>query len=230
MVRYLHNRVVASGWTPPESARSHDDCLGVLLRRSRGNYVTAPDTVHHALLGAVMRLNLSVAITLQPQLLDGVLRSLTPGQTELKFKDGSQVQIIDSLTFAHSATVKKFQYACICRQERLVLVWHDDLQNIVPVATQMEEKLLSLVGLTLGGRYSSQANTRTRSGAKVGCRSTFFRCPAERPPSCHRACPVRMAIQPRHWKRQHPCHTSTRARRSSTETPGWTAPSLSPDL
>ncbi|KAJ6438548.1 glycosyltransferase family 2 [Purpureocillium lavendulum] len=111
----------------------------------RGNYVTAPDTVHHVLLGAVIRLNLSVAITLRPQLLDGVLRSLMPGQTELKFKDGSQVQIIDSLTFAHSATVKKFQYACICRQERLVLVWHDDLQNIVPVATQMEEKLLSLV-------------------------------------------------------------------------------------
>ncbi|UNI18966.1 hypothetical protein JDV02_005195 [Purpureocillium takamizusanense] len=145
MVRYLNNRVVASGWTPPESARSHDDCLGVLLRRSRGNYVTAPDTVHHVLLGAVMRLNLSVAVTIRPQLLDGVLKSLTPGHTELKFKDGSQVQIIDSLSFAHSATVKKFQYACICRQERLVLVWHDDLQNIVPAATQMEEKLLSLV-------------------------------------------------------------------------------------
>ncbi|POR37042.1 Uncharacterized protein TPAR_02762 [Tolypocladium paradoxum] len=145
MVSYLYNRVIASGWVPPESVRTPDDCLGVLLRRARGNYVTAPDPVHHVLLGAVVRLNLAVAVTMRPQMLDGILRSLAPGQTELKFKDGSQVQIIDSLTLAHSASVKKFQYACVCRQERLVLVWHDDLQHIVPVATQMEEKLLSLV-------------------------------------------------------------------------------------
>ena len=145
MVSYLYNRVIASGWIPPESVRTHDDCLGVLLRRSRGNYVTSPNPVHHVLLGTVVRLNLTVAVTVRPQMLDGILRSLNPGQTELKFKDGSQVQIIDSLMFAHPASVKKFQYACVCRQERLVLVWHDDLQHIVPTATAMEEKLLSLV-------------------------------------------------------------------------------------
>ena len=147
MISYLYNRVVAGGWIPPESARSPNDCLGVLLRRSRGNYVTAPDPAHHVLLAAVARLNLAVAVTLRPQMLDGILKSLSPGQTEIRFKDGSQVQIIDSLALAHSASVKKFQYACVCRQERLILVWHDDLQHVVPVATQTEEKLLSLVRL-----------------------------------------------------------------------------------
>ena len=149
MVNYLYNRVVASGWIAPHSARTNDECLGVLLRHSRGNYVTSPNPVHHVLLGAVIRLNLTVAVTMRPQMLDGILKSLSPGQTELKFKDGSQVQVIDSLVFAHSASVKKFQYACVCRQERLVLVWHDDLQHIVPTATAMEEKLLSLVSLDL---------------------------------------------------------------------------------
>ncbi|PHH74648.1 hypothetical protein CDD82_4832 [Ophiocordyceps australis] len=145
IVSYLYNRVVASGWVPSESSRCHEDCSGVLLRRSRSNYVTAPNPVHHDLLGAVVRLNLAVAVTMRPEMLDGILRSLVAGQTELKFKDGSQMQIIESLVLAHPASVKKFQYACLCRQERLILVWHDELHQIVPTATQLEEKLLTLV-------------------------------------------------------------------------------------
>lgn len=105
---------------PSPSMVSVSDCSGVLLRRSRGNYITAPNPLNHILLGAVMRLNLYVATTMRPQMLDGILASLTPGQTELKFKDGSQIQVLDSMNFAQ-------------------------LANIVPQATMIEEKLLSLV-------------------------------------------------------------------------------------
>jgi cellulose synthase/poly-beta-1,6-N-acetylglucosamine synthase-like glycosyltransferase len=143
MNTYLHKRMVASGWMPAE--HDPEDCLGVLMRRARGSYVTSPEPAHHVLLGAVMRLNLVVAMTMRPQMLDGILDSLVPGQTELRFKDGSQLQIIDSLTQAQPSNVKKFQYACVCRQERLVLVWQDDIQNMIPQATRIEERLLSLV-------------------------------------------------------------------------------------
>ncbi|PHH79878.1 hypothetical protein CDD83_3824 [Cordyceps sp. RAO-2017] len=145
MVSYLHRRAIASGWIPPDSARNHDDCLGVLLRRSRGSYVTAPDPVHAVLLDACLRLNLAVAVTLRPQMLDGILRSLAPGQAELRFKGGSQIQVVESLASVNSSNIKKFQYALVSRQEHLVLAWHDDLERIIPMATQVEEKLLSLV-------------------------------------------------------------------------------------
>ena len=143
MNTYLHKRMIASGWIPAEN--DPEDCLGVLMRRTRGSYVTSPDPAHHVLLGAVMRLNLVVAMTMRPQMLDGILESLAPGQTELRFKDGSQLQILDSLTTAQPSNVKKFQYACVFRQERLVLVWQDDIQNMIPQATRIEEKLLSLI-------------------------------------------------------------------------------------
>lgn len=156
MVTYLYNRAAASGWMRPASIMSVSDCSGVLLRRSRGNYITAPNPLNHILLGAVMRLNLYVATTMRPQMLDGILALLTPGQAELKFKDGSQIQVLDSMNCAQPATVKKFQYACVFRQERLVLVWHDELANIVPQATMIEEKLLSLVRGIGGGKAHSQ--------------------------------------------------------------------------
>lgn len=154
MVQYLFNRAEAAGWIPLDSLRSPQDCSGVLMRRSRGNYITAPHPVNHVLLGAVIRLNLNAAITMRPKMLDGILASLTPGQTEVKFKDGSQIQVLDSLTFAQPANVKKFQYACFFRQERLILVWHDDLVNIVPQATSIEEKLLALVSINRAMNFS----------------------------------------------------------------------------
>jgi hypothetical protein len=147
MINYLYRKAVASGWISPKA--SSEDQLGVLLRRARGHYVTAPEPVHHDLLGAVIRLNAIVSLTMQPDMLEGILNSLAPGQTELHFKDGSQLQIIDSLSIAHPTSVKKFQYACICRQEKLVLVWQDDLQKIIPQATSIEEKLFSLVRFLL---------------------------------------------------------------------------------
>lgn len=145
MIDYLLKRIVAGGWLPPDHHQNPQECLGVLLRRSRGLYVTAPDPLNHILLGAAMRLNLAVAMTMRVQILDGILASLAPGQSELRFKDGSQLQIIDSLTLAQPANIRKFQYACVCRQERLILVWQDDIQNIIPQATRVEERLLSLI-------------------------------------------------------------------------------------
>jgi hypothetical protein len=152
MITYLNNRIVSSGWIPPPSVRLPEDCLGVLMRRARGVYVTSPDVIHPVLENAVQRLNMVVAFTMRPQMLDGILSSLGPSQTELRFKDGSQLQIIDSLASAQPSNVKKFQYACVVRYERLILVWHDDLQQIIPQATRLEEKLLSLVSADLSIR------------------------------------------------------------------------------
>ncbi|KAG5963936.1 hypothetical protein E4U58_003319, partial [Claviceps cyperi] len=145
MVTYLHNILAANGWLPPEPLMTGHDYSGVLLKQSRGNYITVPNPLHPGLLGIVVRLNLNVATTMRPQMLDGILDSLIPGQADLKFHDGSRIQILESMAFAQPATVKKFQYACIFRQERIILVWHNDLGNILPQATIIEEKLLSLV-------------------------------------------------------------------------------------
>lgn len=145
MITYLNNRVVASCWIPPASARVPGDRFGVLMKRSRGQYVTFPEEIHPSLLACVQRLNLVVAFTMKPQMLHGILTALTPGQTELKLTDGSQLQIAESLNSMVPANVKKFQYACLVRAEGMLLVWHDDLQLIVPVATKLEEKLFALV-------------------------------------------------------------------------------------
>lgn len=143
MISYLYARIVSNGWAL--SNPDPEDYMGVLVRKARGNYITMPTPINNRLLNATIKLNLIVGLTMRPQMLDGILGSLTPGQTELKFKDGSQLQILDSLAQADSSNVRKFQYACVFRQERMILVWHDEVMNLVPQATKIEEKLLGLV-------------------------------------------------------------------------------------
>lgn len=147
MIHYLHTRISASGWMS-SSFKPLDDpleCHGVLLRRFRGEYITSPEAINPSLLGAVQRINVEVAFTMRPQMLEGIIASLLPGQKDTKLGDGSQLQILPSLDSITAASIKKFQYACLVKQEKMLLVWHDGLHQIIPHAAKLEEKLLSLV-------------------------------------------------------------------------------------
>jgi hypothetical protein len=147
MITYLYKKIVASGWAPMEP--HPDDCMGVLVRKARGIYVTMPTPINNLLLEAAINLNLITALTMRPQMLEGILESLMPGQAEIRFADNSQLQILESLADVEAGTVKQFQYACICRQEGLILVWHDDITNLIAQAQKVEERLLSLVSASM---------------------------------------------------------------------------------
>lgn len=73
---------------------------------------------------------------------------LQPNQTELVLPSGVQLQVIDSLTeiaCSPSSSVKKFQYVALVREEKVLLVWHDELDKILVHAEDIEGKLLSYV-------------------------------------------------------------------------------------
>jgi hypothetical protein len=149
MVNYLYTRILNNNWIPQLGSGHPGVALGVLLKKSRGNYVCFPNIVSPVLLAAVQKLNVEVAFTMRTEMIDGLFQSWDEDQKDLILKDGSQLQFVDSLDTVASASIKKLQYACLVRDERMVLVWHDDLQQIIPHATRLEEKLLSLVGQSL---------------------------------------------------------------------------------
>jgi hypothetical protein len=110
--------------------------------------MTEPEVVHPELLAAVRKINAEVAFTMATETTNIITSLLTPEQTMLVLPNGFQVQVIDSIEdIAASPTniVKKFQYAALIRRERLLLVWHDDLDVILSHAANVEGKLLSLV-------------------------------------------------------------------------------------
>lgn len=135
-------------WLPQPGAAIAHDCYGVLICKGRGDYATEPVDVSSILFAAVQKLNVEVAFTMSTESTFVILQTLKPYQTELGLPNGSQLQIIDSMAdivLGSASRVKKFQYACLIRKEQILLVWHDDLHQILPHAADIESKLLALI-------------------------------------------------------------------------------------
>lgn len=145
MVTYLANRVSAFGWIPPHALNDSASGLGVLLRQTRGHYICCPENINNELLGAAQRLNIGVLVTMKLGMLQPIIAGMFDGQSELVMKGGYQLQIVESLAAVTSSSVRKFQYAAILRKEGILLVWQDDVTQILPHAQKMEDRLLSYV-------------------------------------------------------------------------------------
>lgn len=184
MIKYIYGRVSSHQWVP--DAQSGQPC-GVLLRKSRGNYISEPEVVDSTLLGAVQTMNVEVAFTMATDTVNAILTSLQPGQTEIFLGNGSQLQIIDSLASISTST-KKLQYAALIREEQLMLVWHDDLDRIMNHAAKLEDKLLALV--------SDHDNFIVRTH-QVTANKSMHRCGALKSPHFR----SRTLLQPQHTNR-----------------------------
>jgi energy-converting hydrogenase Eha subunit G len=121
-------------------------CAGVLIRKQHGDFVTEPPELGADLLSAVKKVNPGVALTMSTDGTEAVFDALEEHETQLMFSNGSQIQIYDSMAeIAVSPSIKKFQYAALVRQEKVLLVWHDDLSAILSQAMEVESRILGLV-------------------------------------------------------------------------------------
>lgn len=159
MVKYLYNLISANSWLGADltsratsisegASRPHSLHTGVLLRQSHGTYVTQPAVVNPELIAAVQKINVEVAFTMTTEITRLIFDTINSEQTDFVLPDGSQYQVVDSLwaiATSASSEFKRFQYTCLVRRERLVLIWHDDVQQILQHAGDVERNLLSLV-------------------------------------------------------------------------------------
>ncbi|KAH7033405.1 glycosyl transferase family group 2-domain-containing protein [Microdochium trichocladiopsis] len=145
MVSYLYGRITASRWLPLQLPEN--EAKGLLLRQSRGTYVTEPERIDPLLLAAVQKMNAEVAFTMTTETMNVIFSTLSPDQCEIILENGSQLQVVESLAAiaAGSANLRFFQYAALLREERVLLIWHDDLDRVLKQAAEMEHKLLSLI-------------------------------------------------------------------------------------
>ncbi|KAH7559725.1 hypothetical protein BM1_03359 [Bipolaris maydis] len=154
IIKHLHAKACSMRWMT-SGAQSPGSCEGVLIRKGQGEYVSEPATADQDLVAAVKRINPGVALTMSTDGTQAVFDVLEPFETELMFQNGSQIQIFESMAeVATSSTIRKFQYAALIRQERLLLVWHDDLGAILSQAMEVESRILGLVWGTAKNPFS----------------------------------------------------------------------------
>lgn len=130
----LHKQVDTHQWLDPAVDDSGNPITslnlyrGVVLRSDDGSPVPYPATLSAAVMRAVVRIDVPVALTMSSEITAQLLRQLNPKQTELVDRDtGIKLPIIDSVhnLASGTATVAKDSFICLCRKERMVLIWGD---------------------------------------------------------------------------------------------------------
>ncbi|KAF3283186.1 hypothetical protein TWF970_001165 [Orbilia oligospora] len=149
MSQYLFQRFQRKGLIPNSSLLgSYSDC-GLLVRRDTGSYISQPMSISPALLNAVANLDVYVAFTMRSYITEPIFKALPQDLRELELrKGGDKYQVVDSLEEIAQASprdISRFQYICFVREERVVLLWHDSIKEIVDHAARVEEVFLSQI-------------------------------------------------------------------------------------
>ncbi|KAF3934550.1 hypothetical protein ABW19_dt0208813 [Dactylella cylindrospora] len=149
MSQYLFQRLQRKGLIPNSRVLQDYSSCGLLVRRGPGSYLSQPMSISPSLLNAVSNLDVCVAFTMKSYITEPIFKALRPDQTELELKrGGDRYQVVDSLEEIAQASPKdisRFQYICFVREERVVLLWHDSIREIVEHATKVEEVFLSQI-------------------------------------------------------------------------------------
>ncbi|KAK6329930.1 hypothetical protein TWF718_003357 [Orbilia javanica] len=147
--QYLFQRFQRKGLIPNSNLLETYSSCGLLVRRGAGSYISQPMSISPSLLNAVANLDVYVAFTMRSYITEPIFKALPPGLTELELKrGGDRYQVVDSLEEIAQASPKdisRFQYMCFVREERVVLLWHDSIKEIVDHAAKVEEVFLSQI-------------------------------------------------------------------------------------
>ncbi|KAL7413266.1 glycosyl transferase family group 2-domain-containing protein [Mrakia frigida] len=142
MAEHIFRKGLSLGWFP-------DQAFGIVVVRSGlGSYVTFPpeadvEGVDELLLG-VKGLNCEVAVVITSNVVRGVVDSIPDDKEAVPLKSQHHlVQVLDNLD--ELASAKRHQHAAFIRNDRSLVVWSDQVQDLVGQVQAMHDSMIAFV-------------------------------------------------------------------------------------
>jgi hypothetical protein len=151
MIKFLHGKVSANGWFDVNQPKRP---LGVLLRQSSGGYLTEPKDLSSLLVQAVDKLGFEVTLTISTDATEAIFDFIKDNDDDIPdivFSEGSRLRVVNSVADLYQTGLSqagKSQHTALLKVERILLVWHDDVDKALLQAAHTEEKILGLVSST----------------------------------------------------------------------------------
>ncbi|CAK7228528.1 hypothetical protein SBRCBS47491_006935 [Sporothrix bragantina] len=159
MVNYLYQQQCSQLWVADGSG----EVEGVLLRKTRGQYMACPpELVESPLALASAALNLPCVMTVNSRVIKTFLQ-WAPDAVDVPLLNGLRIQILP--TVEDLARARKHQFAAFIASEGLLVVWDDDAMHIVTRAKDIEAELMGLVWQPGAGDDDDGDEKRSLSGA-----------------------------------------------------------------
>ncbi|KAJ4298359.1 hypothetical protein N0V88_003388 [Collariella sp. IMI 366227] len=139
MVNYLYQQQCSHLWVSDGSG----EIEGVLLRKSRGQYMACPPQLGSSpFAAACAALNVHCAMTVNSRVIKTFLQ-WSPDAVDVPLMNGLRVQILPTIDDLPRA--RKHQFAAFVASEGLLVVWDDDALHLVARAKAIESELMELV-------------------------------------------------------------------------------------
>jgi cellulose synthase/poly-beta-1,6-N-acetylglucosamine synthase-like glycosyltransferase len=142
ILHYLWARTQGDAWFKPTE---ENISAGVCLRVEQGRFRVFPYENRYLVPfeSAVRQLNPLVAIKVRSAAVHAALATVAENSTALYLDVETRIQILESISQLPSAD--KEQCGAFIRDERVLVVWSDDLDNILTLCNDFEAKLMKLV-------------------------------------------------------------------------------------
>jgi hypothetical protein len=142
----LHKLCEDSKWLE-ESECKNPAVLGVGIRRPNNEYVFEPTSMSQDMMTAISGIGLPVAFTMSSDITSAVFAQVSQYQTEIVIQPrGTRIPVVSSLQeIPQRISEIKQVYACLVREERIVLLWSNTLEGASPLGSDVEQMLMETV-------------------------------------------------------------------------------------
>ncbi|CAA7264548.1 unnamed protein product [Cyclocybe aegerita] len=141
VLHYIFRNALADAWFKPSE---ENISAGVCLRVEPGHFRVFPyeNQFLAPFEAAVRALNPLVAVKVRSAAVHSALGTVPEDATFMYIDINSRIQILD--TVSHLPKADKEQCGAFIRDERVLIVWSDDLDQIVPLCHDFEDKMMKL--------------------------------------------------------------------------------------
>jgi cellulose synthase/poly-beta-1,6-N-acetylglucosamine synthase-like glycosyltransferase len=142
LLHYIFRETQGDAWFKPSAENMH---TGVCLRIEQGKYRVFPyeNRFLEPFEAAVRGLNPSVAVKVRSAAVHVALGTVDEEADAIYVDDDTRIQILE--TMSELPRADKEQCGAFIRDERVLVVWSDNLTSIIPQCREFEDHLIKLV-------------------------------------------------------------------------------------
>jgi hypothetical protein len=167
MGRYIHKQCESTGWL------NHHECpdpsmLGVMIKLGHNQHSIHPSTLHPMTILAINFIDAAIAFTMASEVTSTFFRQMSPYQSEILVQpQGIRIPVFESLEDVMQLDSNSLirDYSCIVRRERIVLVWSNTVDNVLPHGSEVEKLLLETVSHDLQTIFKDRRLTLSDMGS-----------------------------------------------------------------
>ncbi|KAJ8595119.1 hypothetical protein M405DRAFT_857602 [Rhizopogon salebrosus TDB-379] len=168
LLHHVYQQTQGEAWFRPTE---ESIATGVCLRVDAGHYRVFP---YNQLLlapfeAAVRLLNPVVAVKIRSAAVHAAFNTITDVDTSIYIDSDTKIQVLDSMNCLPRA--EKEQCGAFIRDERVIVVWSDSFDGIIPLCRDFEEKLIKLVWRCR--RLASAPNSNASPASAVVSKANF---------------------------------------------------------